>query len=72
MTHNLVISGRMKIRRHDPIEKLEHRAQHLHEIEHLGESAAAPLIAILGLVLFFATVCIVVGALSFAAYYLAL
>jgi|tagenome__1003787_1003787.scaffolds.fasta_scaffold20819940_2 hypothetical protein len=47
-------------------------AHHLHEVERLGESAETPLIAIAGLVLFLGPVFLVVVALAFLAYYLAL
>ena len=52
-------------------EFVERRAHHLHEVECAGESAETPLIAIVGLVLFFACVFVIMAALSFAAYYLA-
>jgi hypothetical protein len=58
-------------RRH-AIQAIERQARNLHEVERIGESAETPLIAIAGLVLFFACVFLVLAALSFAAYYLAL
>ena len=54
-----------------PIEAIKREAHHLHEVERAGESAETPLIAIVGLILFFASVFLVMAALSFAAYYLA-
>jgi hypothetical protein len=55
-----------------PIRAIELQAHHLHEVERVGESAETPLIAIAGLVLFFGSVFLVMAALSFGAYYLAL
>jgi hypothetical protein len=57
--------------RRQPIRAIEGKGHHLHEVERAGESAETPLIAILGLVLLFASVFLVMAALSFAAYYLA-
>jgi hypothetical protein len=58
-------------RRH-PIQAIERQARNLHEVERIGESAETPLIAMAGLVLLFTSVFLVMTALSFAAYYLAL
>jgi hypothetical protein len=54
-----------------PVRAIEREAQHLHEVEHVGESEWTPWLANLGLVLFFAPVIAVMTALAFAAYYLA-
>ena len=70
MTHRLTNAGGLGINERHPIQAIERSAHHLHEVERLGESAETPLIAILGLVLFFASVFLVM-VLSFAAYYLA-
>jgi hypothetical protein len=55
-----------------PIQAIERKTHHLHEVERAGENAETPLIAIVGLVLSFASVFLVMAALSFGAYYLAL
>jgi hypothetical protein len=57
--------------RRQPIRAIERKAHHLHEVERAGESAETPLLAIVGLVLFFAAAFLVMAALSFGAYYLA-
>ncbi len=49
-----------------PVRAIDHEAQHLHEVEHVGESEWTPWIAILGLVLFFALVIALMTALTFA------
>jgi hypothetical protein len=54
-----------------PVEKLEAEAEHLHEIERRGESAATPLIAFGGLLLFLLPIFLVMLGLALAAYYLA-
>jgi hypothetical protein len=42
----------------------------LHDVERAGESESTPLLALLGLVLFFVPVAALTTALTFAAYYL--
>jgi trehalose utilization protein len=69
MTHRLIPG---EVNRRHPIQAVEGEARHLHEVERLGESAETPLIALLGLVLFFAGVFVVMTGIAFAAYYLAL
>ena len=54
-----------------PVRAIGREAEHLHQIEHAGESEWTPWIALLGLALFFVPVIAVVTALTFAAYYLA-
>jgi hypothetical protein len=54
-----------------PVRAIERDANQLHKVERRGESEWTPWIAILGLVLFFASAFVVMGALSFTAYYLA-
>ena len=54
-----------------PLREIEAEAGHLLEIEREGESAATPLIAILGVVLFLAPIVLLILGLTFAAYYLA-
>jgi hypothetical protein len=54
-----------------PVRAIESEADHLHEVEHVGESEWTPWIALLGLVLFFAPVIALMTALTFAAYHLA-
>jgi hypothetical protein len=71
MTHRLITAGGLGINRRHPIQAIEARARHLHEVERLGESSEAPLIAILGLVIFFVCAFVIMTGLSFAAYYLA-
>lgn len=46
-------------------------AHHLHEVEQLGESGETPYIVVLGMILFLVPIVLVIGGLSFAAYYLA-
>jgi hypothetical protein len=53
-----------------PVHEIEAEAEHLHEIERAGESAATPLIAFLGLLLFLLPIFIVVLGIAFAAYYI--
>jgi hypothetical protein len=53
-----------------PVRKLEAEARHLHEIEQEGESAEAPFIAILGIVLFLVPIFLLMLGLALAAYYL--
>ena len=43
----------------------------LHAIEHEGDAAETPFIAMLGLILFFLPIFLVMAGLAFAAYYLA-
>jgi hypothetical protein len=53
-----------------PVRAIEREAHHLHDIERAGESESTPLLALLGLVLFFAPIAALMTALTFAAYYL--
>jgi hypothetical protein len=54
-----------------PFHAIEREAQHLHDLEQAGESEWTPWIALLGLVLLFATVIALVTALVVTAYALA-
>jgi hypothetical protein len=54
-----------------PVQEIEAEAEHLHEIEEAGESAATPLIAFLGLVLFLLPIFLFFLGVAFAAYYIA-
>jgi TRAP-type mannitol/chloroaromatic compound transport system permease small subunit len=45
--------------------------EHLQEVEHEGTSAATPLVAILGIILFLLPIVALILGLAFAAYYLA-
>jgi hypothetical protein len=69
-SHHTITASGSEVSRH-PVQAIERKAHHLHEVERLGESAETPLIAILGLVLFFACAFAIMTGLSFAAYYLA-
>ena len=53
-----------------PVREIEADAEHLREIERKGESAEAPLVAILGIILFLLPIVALILGLSFAAYYL--
>jgi hypothetical protein len=53
-----------------PLRAAVRDAQHLHEVERAGESEWTPWIAILGLILFFATVGLLMLGAAEAAYYL--
>jgi hypothetical protein len=53
-----------------PVRAIEREARHLHDVERAGESESTPLLALLGLALFFASVAALMTALTFAAYYL--
>ena len=54
-----------------PARGIEAEAEHLRHVEQAGESGETPFIAILGLILFLLPILLVVGGLSFGAYYLA-
>jgi hypothetical protein len=54
-----------------PLREIEAEAKHLLEVEREGESAATPLIAILGVILFLTPIVLAILGLAFAAYYLA-
>ena len=54
-----------------PVREVEAEVEHLQQIEHEGTSAATPLVAILGVVLFLLPIVALILGLSFAAYYLA-
>jgi hypothetical protein len=54
-----------------PVRGVEKEAQHLHTIEHEGESAATPAIAVAGLLLFLVPIFLIIVGLAFAAYYIA-
>ena len=51
--------------------EIEAEVEHLHELEHEGSSAATPLVAILGIILFLLPIVFVILGLAFAAYFLA-
>jgi hypothetical protein len=53
------------------VRAIEAEAEHLLEVEREGESAATPLIAILGIILFLTPIVLAILGLAFAAYYLA-
>jgi hypothetical protein len=54
-----------------PVHEIEAEAEHLREIEQAGESAATPLIAFFGLILFLLPIFLLMLGLAFAAYYIA-
>jgi hypothetical protein len=54
------------------VRKAEAEIEELQEVERAGTRADTPLIAIIGVILFLIPIVLLVGALSFAAYYLAL
>lgn len=54
-----------------PVRGVEAEAEHLREVERVGESGETPFIAILGIVLFLTPIVAVVLGVAFAAYYLA-
>jgi hypothetical protein len=54
-----------------PVREIEAEVGHLQEIEHEGTSAATPLVAILGVVLFLLPIVLLILGLAFAAFYLA-
>lgn len=54
-----------------PVREIEAEAEHLQEIEEAGESAATPLIAFLGLILFLLPVFLLMLGIAFAAYTIA-
>ena len=75
MTSALARAGRryrklLRPLRH-PVQAVEAEAEHLHEVEQLGESGEAPFIAIIGLILFLLPIALVFVGLVFGAYYLA-
>ena len=53
------------------MQEIEAEAAHLQEIEEAGESAATPLIAFLGLILFLLPVFLLMLGIAFAAYTIA-
>jgi hypothetical protein len=53
-----------------PIREAVDEARHLHQIEHAGESEWTPLLAIIGLTLFFATIGLLIFGIVEAAFYL--
>jgi len=53
------------------VHAIEREAQHLHQIEHEGESEWTPWLALLGLVLFFIPAIVLLTLLTFAVYHLA-
>jgi hypothetical protein len=54
-----------------PVQKVEAEAHHLHDVEHTGESAETPAIAMLGVFLFVFPIFVVMLGIAFGAYYLA-
>jgi hypothetical protein len=53
-----------------PLRKIESEAEHLRDVERLGEAGGTPFVAMLGVILFlFPIFCVMLG-LAFAAYYL--
>jgi hypothetical protein len=52
------------------VRRIESEAEHLHAVEHVGESAETPLIAILGVFLFLVPIFAVMLGLALVAYYL--
>lgn len=54
-----------------PVHEIEAEVEHLQEIEEAGESAATPLIAFLGLILFLLPVFLLMLGIAFAAYTIA-
>jgi hypothetical protein len=54
-----------------PIQTVEHEAEHLHEIELDGSAGATPYIAILGVFLFVVPLAAFLMIVAFSAYYLA-
>lgn len=69
LTHAGTLYGRAFRRAERPIQKVEAEAKHLHEIEHRGETAATPFIAIGGLILFLVPIFLIMLGLAFLAYY---
>jgi hypothetical protein len=56
--------------RHSP-SRIEAEAEHLREVERVGESGETPFVAILGIVLFLLPIVALILGVAFAAYYLA-
>ena len=54
-----------------PVRAVEAEAEHLVEVERVGESGETPFIALLGVVLFLLPIVALLLAVSFTAYYLA-
>jgi hypothetical protein len=54
-----------------PVRKVESEAEHLHEIERVGDAPQTPFIVLLGVFLFLFPIFLVMLGLAFAAYYLA-
>ena len=54
-----------------PVRKIESEAEHLREIEEVGESGETPFIAIVGVVLFLLPIFALMLGLAFGAYFLA-
>lgn len=54
-----------------PVRRVEAEAEHLREVERVGESGETPFVAILGVVLFLLPIVAVLLGVVFAAYYLA-
>jgi nitrogen fixation/metabolism regulation signal transduction histidine kinase len=53
------------------VRRIESEADHLREVEQVGESGETPFVAILGVFLFLVPIVALVLGLAFAAYYLA-
>ncbi len=54
-----------------PVRSTEAEAHHLHEVERAGESGETPYIAVMGLIVFLASVFLLMLGIALAAYYLA-
>jgi hypothetical protein len=53
-----------------PVRRIEAEAEHLYEVERIGDSPETPFIAILGVVLFLLPIFTLMLGLAFAAYFL--
>jgi hypothetical protein len=63
--------GRSFRRLRHPVRRIEAEAEHLREVERVGESGETPFVAILGIVLFLLPIVALILGVAFAAYYLA-
>jgi hypothetical protein len=69
--HAAALYGRALHAALTPIRSAEAEVHHLHALEHDGEAAETPFIAMLGLIFFFLPIFLTMVGLAFAAYYLA-